>query len=177
MRSFMGYPRTFCDCRDCALNCQYIPGYLLEDDLSRIAAFHGIHLNPLLDWRLQSHEIRQFVMQSFLASPGALVLRNGKPCRIRTLVPARNDNDWCKFFDGRFCTIHRVAPFGCAFFDAHQTRERSNTISAKGLTILARMWVEEPGSLYCQIWSDLYTRRLRAPSPEECRNKMRNRHA
>ena len=173
MRTFMGYQRTFCDCPECSLNCQYIPGYLLPEDLTRIAAFHGVDLNPLLDWQHQDNTFHQFVLEDLLASPGALVLKGGKPCRIPTLVPARN-NGWCKFFDGRHCIIHQVAPFGCAFFDAHQTQDLSNVISAKGLTIIAKLWEQDPTSLYCQIWNDLYRKGMRAPSPEVCRQRMRN---
>lgn len=174
MRTFMGYNRTFCDCPECSLNCKFIPGYLLPEDLTSITAFHGITLNPVLDWQHQGAVFHQFVLQNFLASPGALVLKNGKTCRIPTLVPARNDSGWCKFFDGRFCTIHRVAPFGCAYFDAHQTQGLSSAISAKGLTIIAKLWEQNPTSLYRQIWKDLNKRGLMAPSPEQCRNKMRN---
>jgi|WetSurMetagenome_2_1015567.scaffolds.fasta_scaffold16488_8 hypothetical protein len=174
MRTFIGYKRTYCDCPECALNCQYIPGYLLPTDLPRISAFHGVTFNPLLDWQLQDTPFPQFILANVLASPGALVLKGGRPCRIPTLVPARSDNGWCKFFDGRLCTIHSVAPFGCAFFDAHQDSRVSSAISGFGLTIIARLWEEEPRSLYCQVWNDLYRRGLIAPSPEQCRHLMEN---
>ena len=174
MRRFMGYQRTYCDCPLCAMNCQFIPGYLMPTDLLRISTFHGINLNPLLDWQNQKVNLRQFVAESLLASPGALVLKNGRPCGIPTLVPARNDNDWCKFFDGSLCNIHPVAPFGCAFFDAHQDPRVSNAISAAGLGIIARLW-EAGHSLYCQIWNDLHRQGRRAPSPEQCRNRLRTR--
>jgi hypothetical protein len=144
----------------------------LPEDLPRITAFHGVNFNPLVDWQDQNAVVHQFILQNFLASPGALVLKNGKPCRIRTIVPARN-NGWCRFFDGNLCTIHPVAPFGCAYFDTHQTQDLSSAISAKGLTIIARMWAEEPRSLYCEAWNDLHERGLMAPSPEQCRNSMK----
>lgn len=173
MRTFMGYHRIHCDCPECSLNCRYIPGYLLPDDLPMIAAFHGITFDPLADWQGQDETARQFIEQNLLASPGALVLKGGKPCRIPTLVSARK-KDWCKFFDGRLCTIHPVAPFGCAFFDAHQDPNLSATISANGLLIIDKLWEKEPRSLYCQIWNDLWRKGMKAPSPEECRNRMRN---
>jgi hypothetical protein len=172
MRTFKEYQRTYCDCPECSLNCQYIPGYLLPEDLDKIAAFQGVTFNPLLNW--QDQVFRQFIHDNFLASPGALVLKNGKPGRIRTLVPARGPDGHCKFFNGRLCTIHPVAPFGCAFFDAHQTQDLSSTISVKGLMIIVKLWEQEPHFLYCQIWNDLHQKGMRAPSPEECRRKMKN---
>jgi len=173
MRTFMGYHRTHCDCPECALNCQYIPGYLLPSDLPKIAAFHGAELNPCLDWRHQDAHFHQFILENLLASPGALVLKNGEPHRMRTIVPARK-NGWCKFFDGNLCTIHPVAPFGCAFFDAHQDPHVSSAISGAGLTIIARLWEDDPHSLYCQIWNVLYRKSMRSPPPEECRQRMEN---
>ena len=160
MRTFMGHHRTVCNCELCKINCRFIPGYLLPEDLDQIAAF--LSYSDLLD----------FAKENLLASPGALVIKGGEFCRIRTLVPARNDRGWCRFFDRGLCAIHPVAPFGCAFFDSHQKQSASNAISAKGLEIIARLWDDRPRSLYCEIWNDLYRRGMRAPAPEECRKKM-----
>jgi len=173
MRRFMGYPRTHCDCPQCAMNCKFIPGYLMPNDLLRIAAFHGVDLNPLLDGQYQKVNLRQFAATNLLASSGALVLKNGRPCRIPTLVPARGENGSCKFFDGSLCTIHSIAPFGCAFFDAHQDLTLSSAISAAGLGIISRLW-EAGHSLYCRIWDDLHRHGMIAPAPEQCRHRMKN---
>ena len=143
-----------------SINCRFIPGYLLPEDLDYIATFLGYS------------ELFEFAEKNLLASPGALVIKNRRLCRIRTLVPARNDSGWCKFFDGSLCTIHQVAPFGCAFFDSHQEQSESNAISAKGLQIIAGLWEDQPLSRYCQIWNDLHRRGMRAPAPEECRDRM-----
>jgi hypothetical protein len=172
MRIFMGHCRTTCKCELCAINCRFIPGYLLPEDLDTIPTFHGANLNPFLDWHHQDASFRQFILTNLLASPGALVLKDGRFFRIQTLVPARKDNGWCRFFDGKLCKIHPVAPFGCAFFDAHQKQSESNTISAKGLEIIAGLWEDQPHSLYCQVWNDLHRQDLRAPAPEECRDRM-----
>jgi Fe-S-cluster containining protein len=173
MRTFMGYNRTHCDCPECALNCQYIPGYLLPTDLPRLATFHGAELDPNFNWQHQDTHFHQFILQNLLASPGALVLKNGKPCRIRTIVPARNVGG-CKLLDGKLCTIHSVAPFGCAFFDSHQEPPVSNAISGAGLRIIARLWRDDPHSLYCQIWNELHQKGMRALSPEQCRQGVKN---
>jgi hypothetical protein len=50
----------------------------------------------------------------------------------------------------------------------------SSAISGAGLTIIAGLWEDQPRSLYCQIWNDLHGRGMRAPSPEECRQRMKN---
>ena len=160
MRIFAGHWRTICNCDLCAINCRFIPGYLLPEDLDYIATFLGYS------------KLSEFAEKNLLASPGAIVIKNGRLCRIRTLVPVRNDRGWCRFFDGSLCTIHPVAPFGCAFFDSHQEQSESNAISAKGLQIIAGLWEDQPRSLYCQIWNDLHGRGMRAPAPEECRDRM-----
>ncbi len=160
MREFRGFPRTVCDCEVCAINCRFIPGYLLPEDLIRIGLFLGYcDLSP-------------FVEQYFLASPGALVAKSGRLFRIRTIVPARGEDGWCKFFDGRLCKIHPVAPFGCAFFDSHQDPHHSWEISALGLMSIAAQWQNEESSLYCRVWHHLQAQSLIAPSPEECRHRM-----
>jgi len=160
MRSFMSFPRTECDCIQCSINCKFIPGYLLPEDLIRIGRFLGhFFLSP-------------FIEENFLASPGALVAKAGRLYRIRTIVPARGENGWCKFFDGKLCTIHPVAPFGCAFFDSHQDPILSGNLSALGLMIIAAQWQNEESSSYCQAWHHLHRLNLTAPSPEECRQRM-----
>lgn len=160
MRSFVGHLRTICDCDMCAINCRFIPGYLLPEDLIRIGLFLGYF------------DLSPFAEHNFLASPGALVAKAGRLYRIRTIVPARAENGWCKFFDGKLCRIHPVAPFGCAFFDSHQDPRHSQEISALGLMSVAAQWQNEESSLYCQAWHHLQRSSLTAPSPEECRHKM-----
>ena len=162
MRIFMGHWRTICNCDLCAINCRFIPGYLLPEDLDYIATFLGYS------------KLSEFAEKNLLASPGAIVIKDGRPCRIHTLVPARNDSGWCRFFDGSLCTIHPVAPFGCAFFDSHQEQSESNVISSKGLQIIAGLWEDQPLSRYCQIWNHLHGKGMRSPAPEECRDRMRN---
>ena len=160
MRFFMGHCRTVCNCELCAINCRFIPGYLLPKDLDKIATFLGYS------------KLSEFAEKNLLASPGAIVIKDGRLCRIRTLVPARNQSGWCKFFDGSLCTIHPVSPFGCAFFDSHQEQSESNVISAEGLQVIAGLWEDQPRSRYCQIWNHLHVRGMRAPAPEECRKRM-----
>ncbi|MGV8074235.1 MAG: YkgJ family cysteine cluster protein [Syntrophobacteraceae bacterium] len=156
MRTFMGFNRTNCDCEDCARHCRYVPGYLMQKDIKDIAAFLG------------ETEMDGFLKKYLLASPGALAMRGGRPFRIPTIVPARQENGWCIFFDGKHCNIHPVAPVGCAFFDTHQDREQ---LAGMVLNMLLQDWVSGL-SLYCKSWNYLNDLGLTAPSPEEGRNRM-----
>ena len=168
MRTFAGFQRSTCSCSLCTINCLFIPGFLLPEDLAPIGLFLGCT------------DILGFVEENFLASPGALVAKScpgpdpgaGKLYRIRTFVPARGENGWCRFFDGKLCKIHPVAPFGCAFFDSHQDPCHSQRISALGLMSIEAQWRNEQSSLYCIIWHHLFLSGLTAPSPEECRQRM-----
>ena len=85
MRIFMGHWRTICNCDLCAINCRFIPGYLLPEDLDYIATFLGYS------------EVFKLAEKNLLASPGAIVIKDGRLCRIHTLVPARNDSGCVSF--------------------------------------------------------------------------------
>ena len=54
-----------------------------------------------------------------------------------TLVPARGPDGKCHWLYNGQCTVHAQAPYGCAFFDAHQSeakvqRRSAATIRAPG---------------------------------------------
>jgi Fe-S-cluster containining protein len=61
----------------------------------------------------------------FVASPGALVKdrSTGRVQRIGTVTPRFDRRrKRCVFLDDHDrCTIHAVAPFGCAYFDTHMS--------------------------------------------------------
>src|SRR5262245_6408855 len=109
-RTEFGFARTICDCEECMANGRPLPRYLTPADLERIHQ----HVAP-------SEDLHSWARQYLLASPGAVVLCRGQKARILTLVPARRVEGACIFLtDTGRCAIHAVAPFGCAFFDAHQ---------------------------------------------------------
>lgn len=59
--------------------------------------------------------------------------RTGRTFRIRTITPARRPGGACVFLDERgLCTVHDIAPAGCAFFDSHmdagEAQQRSLTM-------------------------------------------------
>lgn len=162
MRQEFGFSRTVCDCKDCTINCRFIPGYLLPDDLIRIAEKVG------------AENITIFAERYLLASPGAVVgcSETGQRRQIRTLVPARRDDGACIFLKADKCTIHEVSPFGCAFFDAHQPGEESNRRSIEGLMVVDAEWGRQD-SLYAALWLSLFTAGRVAPHPMEARARMK----
>lgn len=159
-RTEFGFRRTVCACRECTLNCRHIPGYLIPDDLERIHQ----HLAP-------GGDLFAWARQHLLASPGAKVQHRGKIIRIPTLVPARQPNGACTFLTvADRCAIHAVAPFGCAFFDAHQDRAESDQRSLRGLQAVMEAW--STGARYALDWITLDQAGLRAPAPENCRQHL-----
>ena len=162
IRTEFGFSRTVCDCKDCTINCRFIPGYLLPDDLIRIAEKVG------------AENITIFAERYLLASPGAVVgcSETGQRRQIRTLVPARRDDGACIFLKADKCTIHEVSPFGCAFFDAHQPGEESNRRSIEGLMVVDAEWGRQD-SLYAALWLSLFTAGRVAPHPMEARARMK----
>lgn len=69
IRSEFGCARTICACAECAINCHFIPGYLIPADLERMAA------------QLGYDDLLEFAVNNLLASPGATVLEGGKSRR------------------------------------------------------------------------------------------------
>jgi Fe-S-cluster containining protein len=149
-----GLKRTFCSCEICKENCKIIPGYLIPNDLNAIYNF----MNPTV-------KFIDFIKLYFLASPGAIVMKDGNIFRIPTIVPARNKKtNYCIFFTkDEKCFIHKVSPYGCRYFDHSQTREEGENISKYGLNqiIISRGYNE----IHYQLWSN----NLRAKPPEELR--------
>jgi hypothetical protein len=156
-----GFHRTQCDCLECARSCYHVPGYLIPADLERIHR----HLAP-------DQDLRAWAKEHLLASPGALVLRGGRACRILTLVPARQPDGACVFLTaaGR-CAIHTVSPFGCAFFDSHMSHSECDRRSKRGLQAVLEAW--EAGELYAHVWVALAGDGLVALPPEVARQQLR----
>lgn len=153
--------RNVCSCKQCKENCKIIPGYLAPDDC---IAIYG-YLNPVV-------KFIDFAKLHFLASPGAIVMRNGEILRIPTIVPARNkETGYCIFFTKEEkCRIHPVAPFGCRYFAHFQSIEESNAISKVGLySIIDSL---NTGGSYIKLWQELWNNDLRAIPPEELRKRF-----
>ena len=123
-----GFERSECACHECTANCKYIPGYLVPADVERISRFLGYS------------NIITFALENLAASPGATVMSaEGRVFQIPTLAPQRKADGSCKFLDSQNrCSIHEVSPFGCAFFDAHQSDVEAVRKSSRGLKEIAR---------------------------------------
>jgi hypothetical protein len=160
-RTEFGFDRTCCACTECATHCRHVPGYLVPDDLLRMAT----HVGPETD-------LLRWAKDHLLASPGAIVARNGRAFRIPTLVPAHRADGACIFLTSKgMCSIHALAPFGCAFIDSHMTAAQVDLRSVAGLRAVARAW--QDGDLYPLIWHMLAQVGLVAMAPEEARNRQR----
>jgi len=112
------FARTSCACEACIQCCHDQPGSLAPGDLERIAAYLQ---RPL-----------RIVALKFWASPGALIAnsRTGQTARVGTITPKRVRGR-CVFLDDvDRCTIHAVAPFGCAYFDTHMSAAEGHPRSA-----------------------------------------------
>jgi Fe-S-cluster containining protein len=161
-RSEFGFERSVCACRECTANCKFIPGYLVPADIERISRSLGYS------------NVVTFALENLAASPGATVMNSeGRVFQIPTLVPQRRADGSCKFLDGQNrCTIHAVSPFGCAFFDAHQSADEANRKSGRGLQEVAGQWVAGRASLYAMLWKLLYSAGRRAIPPQVARRRM-----
>jgi len=79
-------------------------------------------------------------------------MKDGRPFRIPTLVPAIKEDGSCINLHDGLCQIHPVAPFGCAFFDCGP--ERGN-LSQYGLVQVYQAW-QDKDNLYPRIWQHLF---------------------
>ena len=71
--------------------------------------------------------------QLFWASPGAMVRDHyGEVYRVGTITPRFDRHKKrCVFLDDdERCTIHEVAPFGCAYFDTHMSHRTAAPMAA-----------------------------------------------
>lgn len=162
MRHEFGFERTECACAECAMNCRFIPGYLVPADLERICRALGYS------------NVITFALENLDASPGATVMQSGRVFQIQTLVPRRKEDGSCIFLDEQNrCRIHDVSPYGCAFFDAHQSHAESQRRSGRGLQEIARHWAVRPNShAYTVIWKLLYATGFRAVPAHIARRRM-----
>jgi hypothetical protein len=169
-RTEYGYYRTTCACDACALACRHMPGYLAPADVARLYEATKADKEPLETWALRS----------LRASPGALVAKDGRPFRVPTIVPAVTETGACHWFveteapdgnkDGQ-CSVHAVSPFGCAFFDVHQSQMEGNNRSQQGLNdIIEDRLAKGP---YSRLWQLLTDAGKTALGPEYARKRLR----
>jgi hypothetical protein len=135
-----------------------MPGYLIPADLDRMIPAGA---NPF-----------EWAETNLLASPGAVVMKDGDYFRIPTLVPAVKADGTCIHLTGGKrngrCDIHETAPFGCAFFSC---RTVGMGLSDQGLQAVA--FSDEHG-LYKVLWLYLWELGNRQQPPEVLRQRMKN---
>jgi hypothetical protein len=138
-REMFGFQRTRCGCAFCRAYCRIVPGSLAVADLEAlcppgqdVCLWAETHLRAVID--------------------------KGYP----TLVPARRADGACHWFIEGRCAVHEVAPYGCAFFDAHQSDEEAAPRSAA--SVEARKADANEQGLYFRVWSHLKSRGLTVPS-------------
>jgi hypothetical protein len=154
-----GFARTICACNDCTAYCRQVPGYLIPADLERLRQ------------QVAVGDFQQWASQHLLASPGALVMQRGKLFRIQTIVPARQTDGACVFLTPESrCAIHALAPFGCAFFDSHQTADEADRRSSRGLRAILEDWIAN--GPYAQLWTGLHAAGRVAQAPENLRSSL-----
>ncbi len=129
-REHHGFRRTRCACAYCQAPCRHVPGALDPADLPALCP--------------QGHDL-------FAWAEGHLRALTDKSYPV--LVPARCEDGACHwYFDGR-CAVHDNAPYGCAFFDAHQSQpEIDRRVEATVRAIREDAAAEGP---YYRLWLHL----------------------
>ncbi len=139
-----GFDRTKCGCTLCQSYCKHVPGRLDVMDVLRLCP-EGADVFAWAERHLEA------------------VTDQAYP----KLVPARQANGHCQWFRDGGCTVHAVAPFGCAYFDAHMMPEE---VERRGL-VASRAALEdaEHHGLYTQVWRHLRDRGHTRPSGKRAR--------
>jgi hypothetical protein len=124
-----------------------MPGFLIPADLKRM-------IPPDVD-------PFSWAEKNLRASPGVGIknLETGEVFHVPTLRPARGLDKACIFLRKGKCSIHRVAPFECAFFDCRNT---SAVLRQAGILAIHEA---QPDSLYHRLWCHLDDLGLRAIAP------------
>jgi Fe-S-cluster containining protein len=186
------YHTTTCHCRACSRFCAVVPGYLIPEDLRRMAP-----RNLADPWKWVAEHLR--------ASPGIIVgslhpNATTRAVRYGTLVPARTKETIgspCHWLDLEkhargepACRIHGRHPYGCAALDEHMSAADAEARRYAGAMRIVEAWtayqayLESPhdptynpnkhpdaaGLHYCSVWEWLNERDLAAPDPARARD-------
>lgn len=150
------FPRSKCACAGCVACCKAMPGMLIPGNAERIGS-----ARPAL-----------FPSEYLVASDGALVIYQGRPMRIPTIVPAQKPDGSCVFLDEMDrCTIHAIAPFGCTHFDTHQSRSGRGGADARSSAGLQAILQDTSGN-YLRLWKYLARLGCTAPPLQERRERL-----
>jgi|SRR5271170_3886359 len=135
----------------------FVPGFLIPADLERMIP--------------EGEDPLKWAEVNLEASPGAIVMKDGKQFRIPTLVMASKEDGSCIHFQKRRCAIWADAPFGCAFFGCTSgSPQEQYRLSHRGLMAIYGAWRED--SLYKRIWYHLWGSGRQSEAPEDKRARM-----
>lgn len=140
-----------------------MPGSLIPSDLPAIMQQQGVKENPTT-WLLENFQASEG------ATVGALVQGVLQTFRVPTIVP-RLTEQGCVFLKDNRCTIHEVAPFGCAYFDMHMSREVGDGVSRHAVNQQLDSW--RAGGSYAQAWQVLHEAGKLAPPLAERRENLK----
>ena len=148
-RTEFGFPRTSCDCRLCRVFCRHYPGFLIPADLRRLVPPDQ---DPF-EWAREHLRVR--------VRPAGRTARNpkGVPLVTEALLPATTAAGACHWYREGRCAIHAVAPFGCAFFDQHQSERQAENRANRAQAVI-ELALADPDSLYRRLCDDLLSRGL-----------------
>ena len=118
-----GFTRTKCACSQCTACCKRQPAALANGDFERIADYLCEKTQGCLP-----EDALEAAKKHFWASGGALVkdLSTGQTRRVGTITPKRIRGRCVFLTADDKCSIHEVAPFGCAYFDTHMPYEQAH---------------------------------------------------
>lgn len=155
------FERTTCDCANCTAGCKTMPGSLIPGDVERIAVHTG-HSGDTV-----------WILDYFLASPGAKVTMRASAAqvamgvllpgarysaemvtfRVPTIVPRQKPDGSCVFLAAAgHCTVHAVAPFGCAYHDTHLGEDEADKLGQYAV----RQQIAGQKTRYGWLWKLLY---------------------
>jgi predicted DsbA family dithiol-disulfide isomerase len=140
-RERYGFPRTRCGCDFCRAYCRHTPGMLDVDDIARLCP-QGEDVFAWAEQHLQAVTDRPYPK----------------------LVPARQANGHCHWYVEGNCAVHENAPYGCAYFDAHQSPAEVEQRS-RAVTRATREDAASDG-LYHRVWHHLRDLGLTRPSSD-----------
>jgi hypothetical protein len=91
-RKEIGFTRTTCGCKKCQVWCKHQPGFLVPSDLDRLIP--------------QDEDPYQWAEKHLRASPGLRIVVSGLTVSIPSIVPAKQENGHCHWFQGGNCLVH-----------------------------------------------------------------------
>lgn len=173
------FPKTECACKECVQACAE-PGYLMVSD---IAGLHvakefqeevirliketvGEMPEDMAELEKKIPEKTQILLGAIIrkmglefaeehleASTATKVMVKGEVLSVPTIVPRKKDGV-CHWLKNERCSIHENKPFGCAYFDRHQSKRESDARSSWALKEIIEASSEE-SLVYLDTWKHL----------------------